>query len=156
MIAYDESGREVEIREQELLVFLEAVDELFPVPLSKKVSLASYALKLMQRATLIVHRDRGVLAAVAAGYTTNLPESRYAYLALLGVRPESQGRGIGGSLVQRFISIARRMGAQGVHLYTDPSNSRAIAMYHKLGFNQVHIPRDPRGDDVHFQITFEE
>lgn len=155
-MSIDTNGTKLKMYKNDLVAYLRAVDALFPVPLSQKIVIEEYADKLLQRATLVCSSEHNKLMGLAAGYTENLPESNMAYLALVGVRPEGQRKGLGSCLVNQFISIARQSGAKGLHLYTHPSNDKAIAMYLKLGFSQIHIPGDPRKDDVHFQLLFKE
>lgn len=138
----------------EIITYLESVDQLFPVPISQKVNISEYADKLINQAALVVYREHGILMGMAAGYTEHLPDNNLAYLALVGLLPEAQGRGLGGALVKQFIAVAKKAGARGVHLYTDPSNHRAIAMYEKLGFSRIQIAGDSRWRDVHFQLMF--
>lgn len=155
VITLESSGTTKEMKRSDIVSFLESADRLFPIPLSEKVDISEYADKLMNKATLVIYQVRGVLMGMAAGYTEHLPSSNLAYLALVGVLPECWRCGIGSALIQRFIAVAQQAGARGVHLYTDPSNGSAIAMYQKLGFQQVNTPDDPRWHDVHFQLLFE-
>ena len=116
-----------------LLEFLENVDELFPVSLSEKVNLSEYADKLLSRATLCTCYCRDKLVGLAAGYLSRL-ENNWAYLAVVGVRPEFQRRGIARRLVQEFIGLCQEKRVSGLHLYTDSTNVGAIRMYEGMGF----------------------
>ena len=136
-----------------LLEFLENVDELFPVSLSEKVNLSEYADKLLSRATLCTCYCRDKLVGLAAGYLSRL-ENNWAYLAVVGVRPEFQRRGIARRLVQEFIGLCQEKRVSGLHLYTDSTNVGAIRMYEGMGFEVVHPSDDPRPDDVHFAMCF--
>lgn len=155
MAVFNENGEELLLRKGALIAYLYAVDELFPVSLSRKVVIKEYADKLLLSGTLVAKMERNTLIGLAAGYTENLPETNMAYLALAGVRSENQHHGLGSLLVKRFVSIANQSGAKGLHLYTDPSNGKAIAMYQKLGFKQICVPGDPRKGDVHFELLFD-
>lgn len=142
------------VEKDELLFFLRSVDALFPVPLSDKVDLEEYADKLLDRACLVAERADGKLAGLAAGYVEHLTGD-FAYVAVVGVRPEHQRKGIAKSLVSRFVELCRARGLKGVHLYTDASNAPAIRMYEKLGFGIVHPKGDPRAEDVHFAMRLD-
>lgn len=142
------------VEKDELLSFLRSVEALFPVPLSEKVDLEEYADKLLDRACLVVERADGEIAGLAAGYVEHLTGD-FAYVAVVGVRPEHQRKGIARSLVSRFVELCRAKGLKGVHLYTDASNAPAIRMYEKLGFGVVHPKGDPRADDVHFVMRLD-
>ncbi|MEM3789024.1 MAG: GNAT family N-acetyltransferase [Candidatus Bathyarchaeia archaeon] len=57
-----------------------------------------------------------------------------AQLGFLGVRKEFRGRGVGESLLHRFIEEARKRKTQKVWLYTSPTLLPAIKLYIKNGF----------------------
>ena len=57
-------------------------------------------------------------------------------LLLLAVHPEFRRRGIGRSLLQNFIGLARQEGTVRVHLEVRDGNP-AVAMYRKTGFRIV-------------------
>jgi ribosomal-protein-alanine N-acetyltransferase len=59
-----------------------------------------------------------------------------AELLLLAVRRESQGRGVGAKLLDRFIDVARRRGAEQLHLEVRDGN-HAVALYTRFGFAEV-------------------
>lgn len=48
-----------------------------------------------------------------------------------------QGEGHGGHLMKRLIDLARWHQAQRIFLEVRPSNTRAVALYHDLGFNEI-------------------
>ena len=56
--------------------------------------------------------------------------------------PEVQGQGHGRRLLRALLQVARSRGAQRVFLEVRPSNTVAIALYHREGFNE--IGRRPR------------
>lgn len=56
----------------------------------------------------------------------------------LFVRPQFQGRGIGGALTAKIISEARELGYQRMRLDTIASKmERAVAVYRSLGFEEI-------------------
>lgn len=57
---------------------------------------------------------------------------RYAYLAMVGVDPGRQGRGIGRRLVEAAVAQAAAWNADGLAL--DTENPANIRLYEKLGF----------------------
>lgn len=59
-----------------------------------------------------------------------------AELLLLAVKRDSQGRGVGQSLLDRFTSIAKSRGAHRLHLEVREGN-RAIRLYKSAGFSEV-------------------
>lgn len=60
-----------------------------------------------------------------------------AHILNVCVAPEAQGRGHGRRLVQRLIDLSRWHRVERVFLEVRPSNPRAIALYHDLGFNEI-------------------
>lgn len=146
----------IRIEKDVLLSFLQEVDGLFPVPLTRKVDLGEYANKLLSFATLVPAFENGVLSGLVAGYTDNLSEAGRAYIALVCVRSEFQRRGIARKLVEAFLDICRRKGLSAVHLYTDRSNANAICMYEAMGFVRIGDHLDSRSEDVHFSIRLDE
>lgn len=54
----------------------------------------------------------------------------------VNLNPEFRNRGIGGSLIARFIADARKAGAPGVHVVTSRS-ARNVAFYNRNGFTEV-------------------
>ena len=59
-----------------------------------------------------------------------------AELLNIGVAPQCQGRGVAGALLQEIFTHIRDE-ADTIYLEVRASNDKAIALYHKLGFNQV-------------------
>jgi ribosomal-protein-alanine N-acetyltransferase len=64
-----------------------------------------------------------------------------AELLLLAVRRTIQGRGVGQLLLDRFTSIAKRRGAERLHLEVREGN-RAIRLYKRAGFSEVGRRKD--------------
>jgi len=56
------------------------------------------------------------------------------HLGFLGVKKEYRGRGVGESLLNRFIEEARKRKAHKVWLFTSPNLLPAIRLYIKKGF----------------------
>ena len=56
-----------------------------------------------------------------------------AELLLLAVAPESQGKGVGRTILAHFVDTAHDAGAQHLHLEVRDGNA-AVALYHKAGF----------------------
>ena len=62
-----------------------------------------------------------------------------AHILNLTVRPEAQRQGIGARLMQHFMPLARRHNAEVVMLEVRPSNTPAVNLYRKLGFNEIGV-----------------
>ena len=136
------------ITRAKLRTFLNVVDTLFPVPLSKKQDLDTFVDKLLEKAILCVAWEGERIVALVAGYADNVID-RLGYISIVATLPEAQGRGLASEKVQEFLDIARDKGLRGVHLYAVPDNLPAIKMYKKLGF-EVYCPKnESRPEDAH-------
>lgn len=129
--------------------FLFDVDMDFPVPLSDKVVLNEYAVKLYEKATLCCEIDDGTIVGMVAGYTENIINDM-AYIALVGVKKEYRGNGIASNLIKQFIDISHNKRISKIHVYTDCSNINAILMYENLGFKTFDCNNEPRPNDNHY------
>ena len=86
---------------------------------------AGYGCWVLERVDRII--GYGILS-VAAGE---------AHVLNVCVAPEAQGEGHGRRLVKRLLDLARWHQAERVYLEVRPSNPRAIALYHDIGFNEI-------------------
>lgn len=129
--------------------FLIDVDMDFPIPLSDKVILNEYAVKLYEKATLCCEIDNGTIVGMVAGYTENIINDM-AYIALVGVKKEYRGNGIASKLIKQFIDISHNKKINRIHVYTDCSNKNAMLMYEKLGFKIFNCDNEPRPNDNHY------
>ena len=74
---------------------------------------------------------------VVAGYAILGVGADEAHLLNLCVDPERQGAGLGGRLLSRVIDLARWHRAGAVFLEVRPSNTPAVHLYRKAGFEVV-------------------
>lgn len=129
--------------------FLRKVDSSFPVALSQKQNLHSFAAKLHDKATLCVEFHNQKILGMVAGYIkTPLGIGRISLLLQRLKKPS--GRGLAGKLMKEFMIICKEEGLEAVHLYTAPTNTAAVNMYRKLGFVEWNMPDEPRPEDIHF------
>jgi ribosomal protein S18 acetylase RimI-like enzyme len=75
----------------------------------------------------------------------NLKEDGSAWLIFLGVSPEHRRKGVGTSLLIRFIKLSRKMGSVKVALDTDPRLIPAIRLYERMGFTAEGVTKNPYG-----------
>ena len=139
----------MKIKRSTLIEFLERVDLLFPIPLSKKHDLNMFADKLLDKATLCLELEEDKILSMVAGYNHNMADN-WAYISVVATLPEIQGRGVASKLIKEFICISESKHASAVHLYAGPENQAAISMYRKLGFVELKNQDDVRPEDVHF------
>jgi ribosomal protein S18 acetylase RimI-like enzyme len=69
------------------------------------------------------------------------PDARHWYLSELGVRPQSQGRGLGSKLM---FEILARCDHDGVPAYLESSTERSRALYERHGFRTTEVLQLPR------------
>lgn len=76
-------------------------------------------------------------AAEIVGYGVLSVAAGEAHVLNVCVAPSEQGKGYGRRMMRRLIDLARWHQAQRIFLEVRPSNPRAIALYHRLGFNEI-------------------
>lgn len=74
--------------------------------------------------------------AIAAYAVLSIGASE-AHLLTVVVHPQNRSKGLGRMLVTHLLNIACNHGAETVLLEVRPSNTVAIELYQKLGFNEV-------------------
>jgi ribosomal-protein-alanine N-acetyltransferase len=117
------------MRESDLESVVEIELRAYPFPwtagIFRDCLRAGYGCWVLEREDRII--GYGILS-VAAGE---------AHVLNVCVDPEAQGEGHGRRLVRRLLDLARWHRAERVYLEVRPSNPRAIALYHDLGFNEI-------------------
>ncbi len=101
--------------------------------------LARIALDLGPRAMLLLVWHSLVHGAFIPRH---LPGS--LYIAFVGVDPAHRSRGVGSAMLSRSIAIAHASGIRLIELDVDFDNSRALALYERLGFRVVRKYRQRR------------
>jgi ribosomal protein S18 acetylase RimI-like enzyme len=82
-------------------------------------------------------RDGQLVAMVNLLFVASLSQGgRSVLLEDLIVRPAYRGRGIASALLRHAVHFAREEGAVEITLLTDATNTRAIALYEKMGFQR--------------------
>jgi GNAT superfamily N-acetyltransferase len=81
-----------------------------------------------------VTREEGPL-----GYALFGRAATDGYLQRLAVRPEAQGRGLGGALVTDGLNWLHRRGATRAYVNTQSDNDRAYALYERVGFTPLPV-----------------
>jgi ribosomal-protein-alanine N-acetyltransferase len=90
---------------------------------------------VLQRARLqcasatVAEDDTGVI-----GYQLSTKNPLGAHLARLGVRPESQGRGVGTALVSQLIQSFDATQLSRLSVNTQADNIASLSLYKKMGF----------------------
>jgi GNAT superfamily N-acetyltransferase len=89
----------------------------------------SESIKATPRTRVRIGLHRPLEGYAVTGFAANV-----SYLQRLAVHPDAQGRGLGSSLVVDALEWARRRGSARCFVNTQMTNTRALALYHRLGF----------------------
>ncbi len=76
-------------------------------------------------------------ARALLGYFLIMPVVDEAHLLNIAVRDDRQHQGIGRILMDQAVSLARGKQMTSVMLEVRPTNTRALAVYHRYGFVQI-------------------
>ena len=93
---------------------------------------------------LVAKEDKKTIG-LAWGY---LKEDSTSWLSFLGVSPKYRRKGIGKSLVTRFIQESKRRNSQKISLDTSPNLIPAIKLYEKMDFKSEGMTKNPYGLDL--------
>ena len=88
--------------------------------------------------------DAGVVAAAVLHH-----HARSFRIYSIAVRPEFQGRGIGGRLMRAILDLARRHGCEAVTLECDQGNVALVQWYERMGFVSGRVIRAYYGPGDH-------
>jgi len=91
------------------------------------------ALERLFRATVPPERLDDLLGTFEQ-METHHPDEPHWYLAMLGVDPVAQGRGLGAELMRHALARCDREGALA---YLESSNPRNISLYRRHGFEEI-------------------
>lgn len=84
--------------------------------------------------------ERPVATAQLISYTDTIAE-----IADLMVAEQARGQGIGTALIHVLAALAAAAGAERLELAVRVENSRALALYRRLGFRACRLLRFPSG-----------
>ena len=77
-----------------------------------------------------------------AGYWVMMLVAGEGHILNCCVAPAWQGRGFGRSLVEHLIEVARGHATEALYLEVRPSNTAAVSLYQRLGFEGIALRRD--------------
>lgn len=108
-------------------------DADFVPPLSGRVELGDYVIKITSRAIRFEAWSGGTLVGLAAIYC-NDQKSRTAYITSVSVLRKWTGKGIAAHLVGQCVEHAKDLGMRQISLEVAMYNTPAIKLYEKTGF----------------------
>lgn len=91
--------------------------------------------------------DSGYASMVAeldgtlVGYAVLMPSVDEAHLLTIGIASEHQRKGLGEEVLGRMMAMAHDSGINRIILEVRPSNTPALALYRKCGFQQIGLRR---------------
>lgn len=101
--------------------------------------LQDWAANVAAGEVFVVADETGPLDALAR----LVAEPEALLLDTLAVRPDRQGRGLGGALVAFAETEVRRRGLPRLRLYTNALMPENVALYERLGFVETHRGGEP-------------
>jgi len=127
-----------ELSANELYNLLKEYDDQFYPLLSLRLDLEKYSKKLSQNSTIIFFRKKEKIIGFIAFYDNNRTLG-YAFISLICVLKEYQGKGIGERLMNKCISYVKNKNFKSIKLEVDNKNINGLSFYSKLGFNVEEI-----------------
>ena len=102
---------------------------------------------LSEQRTILIARAQHPVGVISISTTGELAD-----LHRLVVEPRSRRRGIGADLVRAGLDVVRQLGVRDVILDVGYDNEAAIALYQRLGFEQLSARQDYYGPGQHALI----
>lgn len=120
----------------EVLQHLNACDEAFMPPLSSRVELQAYALKIFDKAHRFEAWQDVEMVGLIAAYC-NDPAKQSSFITSVSVSPSFQGMGIASRLMEQCIRELKSHTFKRLQLEVASNNLPAIRLYQKFGFSHV-------------------
>lgn len=119
---------------ENLLNFLQTIDQDFTPKLSEKVNLDVFINKIVDNANIVIDFENNEIRGLLVLYC-NDSINKYAYISLCGVIRQYRGMGLAKKLLLKAIDIVKDKNyiTLGVH----SNNLIAIELYRKLGFKII-------------------
>lgn len=136
------------MKKDEILLFLQKVDSLFPIKLSDKTDLTTLAEKFISLGTVFSISENEDIVGLIAGYN-NDDVNLKAYISVLAILPEYQGKGYASKLLLDFTEDCKRKKIKRIELFTHKTNENAIKLYKKKGFSIDKLNTE-RPNDIKF------
>jgi ribosomal protein S18 acetylase RimI-like enzyme len=118
----------------EVLQHLKVCDNTFVPPLSTRVNLNSYALRIWENAYRFEAWEADQLAGLVAAYC-NAPDKRVAFITSVSVSPSCIGMGVASQLMAHCIHTLQHQSFKQLQLEVATTNLPAIKLYQKFGFS---------------------
>lgn len=118
---------------REKRTIIEKCDSAFPRPLSARVDYEEIFSRINAYAVFLGAYENDSVLGYATIYA-NDTQTRIAFISMIGVVEEAQGKHIGSKLMEKCIFEAQRCGMTRIRLEVLNSNEKAISFYKSWGF----------------------
>lgn len=118
----------------EVLEHLKVCDNSFIPPLSTRINLDAYALKIRDNAHRYEAWHGKQLAGLIAAYC-NAPDKRVSFITSMSVIPSCLGMGVASQLMAHCIHTLQQQSFKQLQLEVAVINLPAIKLYQKFGFS---------------------
>lgn len=115
--------------------YLLEVNNDFAIPLSNKVNLQEYAVKLLTYGRVLAAVDSSSVILGAIAYYCNNHQAQKACWPFLSVKSQNRGRGYAVKLINRMLLDCKNNGMKLVQC--DSVNPIAVNLYKKMGFQEI-------------------
>ena len=129
-------NKEYQLTHGDVVDLLKKFGDLLPDPLSQRVDLNIYAEKLLQFADIeiAIHENRiiGIIALYANNYQTFT-----AHIPFIAIDAQYQGNGIGTTMMDYALKLARKRGMKNLWLNVHIENVAGQRFFRSLGLKQL-------------------
>lgn len=133
---------------QDLIHYLNDVDCDFGIPLSNKVSIKSFAEKLLTYGNVFVIKVNEEIAS-CVGFYSNDNVTHTAYLPILSTKGWARGKGYARLLIKKMLEVCKINNMKII--LCDSINPHAIALYKSVGF----VEYKAEGEKVFLKLNIE-
>lgn len=120
----------------QLMENLQACDNQFIPPLSARVDISAYVLKICNHATRFEAWSGGRLVGFVAAYLGDNAD-RFAHITNVSVLPEFAGRGLAATLLRHCVERAQQIGLVSISLDVAAGHDVARRLYSRAGFSTL-------------------
>jgi ribosomal protein S18 acetylase RimI-like enzyme len=133
--------------QSDIELHLKTCDKMFVPPLSGRVDLHDYSIKLFEKSNRFEAWCKDVLVGLIAVY---FRDDKTAFVSNVSVLKEFEGMGIAGKLMNNCLSHLKDEHITLMELEVNIGNSRAITFYEKFGLKCV----DNKSNNLKYTFTY--
>lgn len=113
--------------------FIENCDYVFPIGILKRTNSSEIITKIINNAIFLGAYENHQICGYCAFYANDFA-TKTAYVTMIGVLPEFQGKGVGSKLIDNCIEKCKLLNMEKIRLEVLNSNEKAITFYKIKGF----------------------